>query len=387
MFWRIGPFRMGRVGGPFLLSLCSKPTGRLVILGCLVSVLVAQSGCGERNQAAANTRSTHPSPRPAVVGSTPVPASLALADFSCRLPVSGFAGAPGGVVSFPAASYAPEVPENLPSVTLLPDLGDSYDQPLRRWLPVRREQVAPDGSAYAYVNFPNRSDGPPNSDGVHVIDAASGQQRLLVPNRPQPALPWFITAYDSGGIYLSGRYSWSGGHQESVPAGLWLLDPKTGSVQTLTESESWLYVGGGAAWGITAPLRNTRHGAGSKLLRLDLRTGSIEVWLTKDIDYELVGVDASGHPLVELNSETALRVVEQPQLWLMSARDQVIPLAQSPRYELPQLLGEGTALEDSHGIWITGVDADLWLYRPRSGLQLLYRFADGATRSVAGPCG
>src|SRR5207253_1444484 len=123
-------------------------------------VLVAESSCGERNQAATNARGPHPSPRPAVVGSSPGLASPAPADFSCRLPVSGFAGAPGGVVSFPAASYAPEAPESLPSVTLLPDLGDSYDQPLRRWLPVRREQVAPDGSAYAYVNFPNRSDGP-----------------------------------------------------------------------------------------------------------------------------------------------------------------------------------------------------------------------------------
>src|SRR5207245_11479563 len=107
---------------------------------------------------------------------------------------------------------------------------------------------------------------------------------------PTPALPWFVTAYDSSGIYLSGRSGWTGGHPESVPSGLWLLDPRTGSMRTITETESWLYVGGGAAWGITAPLRNTRYGSGSRLLRLDLKAGSVQVWLTKDLDFS-----ASGH--------------------------------------------------------------------------------------------
>ena len=112
----------------------------------------------------------------------------------------------------------------------------------------------------------------------------------------------------------------------------------------------------------------------------------MRVWLTKNLDFQLVGIDGSGHPLVELDSETALRSVPRPELWLVSGQEQGTELGHPTDAEMPELYDAGTALEDSHGIWMTGVDGDLWLYRRGSGLQLMYRFEDWVTRTVAGPC-
>ncbi len=32
------------------------------------------------------------------------------------------------------------------------------------------------------------------------------------------------------------------------------------------------------------------------------------------------------------------------------------------------------------------MQAELWLYRPSTGLQLMHRFEDGITRAIAGGC-
>lgn len=36
--------------------------------------------------------------------------------------------------------------------------------------------------------------------------------------------------------------------------------------------------------------------------------------------------------------------------------------------------------------WISPARAELWLYRPTTGLQLMFRFGDGITRAIAGGC-
>lgn len=125
---------------------------------------------------------------------------------------------------------------------------------------------------------------------------------------------------------------------------------------------------------------------GSKLVRLDLSTGAQEVWLTRDVDLQLVGVDRSGHPLVELNSESAGRPIDHPGLWLVQAPDQLVALQPPAGLNPPELDDAGTVLEDAHGIWITPGAAELWLWTPQAGLRLMHRFADNTTRSLAGSC-
>ncbi len=324
---------------------------------------------------------------PAAIPSVTATPSIEAADFSCRLPVSGFSSAPGGFVSFPAGEYGDEAADRLPAAQLRPDLGTTYDRAVQGWLPVRQQQLSPDGRMYAYVNFTFEDDGRPASDGVHVIDASTGRERLRIQNRPAPALPWFVAGFDTQGMYLSGREPWSGGHPQSVPQGLAVADPVTGGVRTLIDSGSWIYLGGGAAWGMAAPSRQPAYGLGTELQRLDLRTGSQQTWLTGNVDLQLVGVDGSGHPLVELNSDSAGRAIDRPGLWLVTGPEQLVELRPPAGLDPPELGPAGSVLEDAHGIWITPLQAELWLYRPATGLQLMHRFEDGITRAIAGSCG
>ncbi len=234
---------------------------------------------------------------------------------------------------------------------------------------------------YAYVDFTYQEDGIATSDGVHVVDAVTGRERFRIPNRPAPALPWFVAAFDAQGMYLSGRGFWTGGHQQTLPEGLALADPRTGRVRPITDSGSWIYIGGGAAWGMDAPLGPPGSGQGAKLLRLDLATGSQQTWLTRNV--QLVGVDGAGHPLVELNSDSAGRTVDQPKLWLVMGPEQLVELRPLAGVDPPEVGPAGSVLEDGHGIWISPMQAELWLYRPSTGLQLMHRFEDGITRAIA----
>lgn len=350
----------------------------------LALTLGAQVACGSGATAPASGH-VRPSAAVAIPSDSPT-ASVIVADFSCRLAVSGFSAAPGGFVSFPDGGYNAESADRLPATQLRPDLGISYDEQLQRWLPVRRQQVSPDGRTYAYVDFPNREDGPPTSDGVHVVDAATGRERLRIPNRPAPSSPWFVAGFEATGLYLSGRVPWTGGHKQSVPEGLALADPRTGLVRPILDSGSWIYVGGGAAWGMDAPLGPPAYGLGTKLLRLDLTTGSQQTWLARNLDLQLVGVDGAGHPLVELDSDSAGRTVDQPKLWLVTGPEQLVELRPPAGVAPPELGPTGSVLEDGHGIWITPMQAELWLYRSSTGLQLVHRFEDGITRAIASGC-
>ena len=356
-------------------------------LALLLIALALQSACGSAGHAVGPA---HASSRPGAT-SLPHPSasatpSVAVADFSCRLPVSGFSSAPGGFVSFPGGGYAPETSERLPSRQLLPDLGISYDAEVQRWLPVRRQQVSADGRLYAYTDFPNRLDGLSTSDGVHVVDAATGRERLRIPNRPDPAPPWFVAGFDGASLYLWGREPWTGGHPQSVPVGLVAADPASGRVRQIAESGSWIYVAAGGAWGMDGAAGDPTYGRGRTLLRLDLGSGSVQTWLTANLALQLVGVNASGLPLVELNSDSAGTTVAAPKLWLLRAPGQLVELRTAGGFPPPELSEVGSVMEDVHGIWMMPPQPELWLYSPNAGLRLMHRFDDATTRTIGGGC-
>lgn len=135
-----------------------------------------------------------------------------------------------------------------------------------------------------------------------------------------------------------------------------------------------------------AALGQPSYGVGTKLVRLDLGTGSQQTWLTRSVNLQLVGVDGSGHPLVELNSGSAGRTVDQPKLWLVPGPGQLVELQPPAGVDPPELGPSGSVLEDGRGIWITPAQAELWLYRPTTGLQLVHRFEDNITRAIGGAC-
>jgi hypothetical protein len=135
-----------------------------------------------------------------------------------------------------------------------------------------------------------------------------------------------------------------------------------------------------------SPSADPSYGVGTTVLRLDLGTGAQQTWLTGTAKLQLVGVDGSGHPLVELTSDSATGSVDRPKLWLVPAAQQLVELKPPAGLDPPDIGPAGSVLEDGHGIWITPGQAELWLYRPSTGLQLMHRFQDGITRAIAGDC-
>lgn len=207
----------------------------------------------------------------------------------------------------------------------------------------------------------------------------------MIPNPPSPTSPFFVIAFDSAGIYIVSRPPWTGGHRPSTPSGLWIADPRTGSVRNLTDTGTWLYVGGGAAWGVDLPLKDAFPGEGTRLVRLDVKTGDRQLWLATEQDLQLDGIDAAGDPVIEVGESAASRSMGR-RLWLVDGRDHHVDLGPTPPIAPPQVLGAGSVFEDEHGIWLTSATDELWLYSPTSGLKLVHVFADGITRQIAGPC-
>ena len=108
--------------------------------------------------------------------------------------------------------------------------------------------------------------------------------------------------------------------------------------------------------------------------------------MKRNVDLQLVGLDGAGHPLVELNSHSAGRTVQQPKLWLVTGPEQLVELRGAAGVDPPEVAQSGSIPGDGHGIWITPMQPQLWLYRPSIGLQLMHGFDDGITRAIAGAC-
>jgi hypothetical protein len=157
-------------------------------------------------------------------------------------------------MTLPGGAYADDPASGVAS-PFSPDQHKSYDWALKRWLPVPTANVAPDGLHYAYLT-------PDIRPGVHVVDIATGSDRLL-------GLPrtWLIVAYASEGIYLGGMDASTAGFY-----GLWVMNPTTGEVKSVSGGGLWGLVGSGAAVGHD-PAADYQT-----VVRLDLASGHEEVW-------------------------------------------------------------------------------------------------------------
>ena len=242
---------------------------------------------------------------------------------------------PGGALPTGGDGYGQS--SDWSSLQNLGSLGATYDWPMHRWLPVRGQLVAKDGTRYAYTEF-----GPANK--VHVVDVATASDRVVF------AVGRFVaTAYDAEGIVLV--------HVGPVinepvsppePNGVWLLDPVSGHLrQVTTDPKYWGDVSSGHAW--------RREGDG--LLRLDLRSGVIAEWARwPGMEIRVIGFDNQGHPVVDVRHPN---IVEQPQIteWVAAVRDNPTKILEV--YNGPQSTEHGTegfgiptALGDEHGVWL-----------------------------------
>jgi streptogramin lyase len=161
----------------------------------------------------------------------------------------------------------------------------AYDRAAGRWVP---GVVSPDGSRYAYSDY---SHGPPV---VHVVDVATGRDRALAISSD----PWTVLAFAADGIYVHKAFA------EHIGAGLWTVDPDTGSVRTLFTDSRVVAVSGQTAWisatNASDPLpQPPGQGPGfNELQSRDLKTSATTTWLYRSGTSLFLVNAAGGSPLV-----------------------------------------------------------------------------------------
>ncbi|HEX2646099.1 MAG TPA: hypothetical protein VHO95_02630 [Candidatus Dormibacteraeota bacterium] len=222
--------------------------------------------------------------------------------------------------------------------------GYYFDRAYARWLPVLRQAVSRDEASYAFIEMGTAD------YLLHVVAVASGKEVLWhIPTGTFSGQP-FVFDYSTDGIYIANAF-------ESLQAGLWLVDPTTGSIRLVGKDLFPVYsAGNGIVWVQTLnPADPNPLVTGSSLGtlpneidRVDTRSGTRTEWLYepgKGLSFK--GLDSRGLPLI---TEIGIWIVDpNAQLLLVAAPD-------SPRliYKGANAIFLGDSITDAHGVWFGG---------------------------------
>lgn len=231
------------------------------VLAALAAAL-ALGACGLGGPPAASPTPTPPST------ASPTPHASASTSASCRLPVAAGDGPTDGNPAHGTAGHGGFVA--LPGGTFTADpasLG-SYDLAVRKWVPVPRAWISPDGTKYVWPEY--RSVTGPATGIIHVTDAASGADRSLTV--PAPSMP---VSYESAGVYITRVIP----NSDAPAQGLSLLDPASGALKQVIADGSWRAIGTDSAYGVdldasAPPPAQAGPGAGNRLRSVELATGT-----------------------------------------------------------------------------------------------------------------
>jgi hypothetical protein len=279
---------------------------------------------------------------------------------NCQLPV--FAGGPGsgGFLAFPGGAFIADptsnvtVPPTSPGATPTPQNGPgyqgfaglSYDHQYSRWLPVPSNQVSPDGSRYAYTV----------PDGIYVVNVANNTQSELGAGHA-----WSLVGVQSDSVYAG----------DANAGGLWQL-PISGSPRQITNTGYWRAASSAVAYG--TPTSAVPSGVTNKTIRLDLKTGAITDWFTRDgTQASVLGVDGNNAILAVTYFNPSVT-----ELWIASGPASASPIAgfTSTQWGSFGFNSYNLPVADSHGVWLAGNYAVQYgnqttgvaLYVPGSGL-------------------
>ena len=350
-----------------------------------IAVLICACGgapgsTGQATLPASSTRTSSPLPTSSPVSSLPPVARAAFPP--CKLPylkgaisdthlIGGFVQGPGGKwTTDPAGGithsgdfYLTDVKPALRGSAFSSDDSGSYDLAIKRWLPVRRDQVRGDGLAYVYAEpyKAKPSDLLNNATRMHVISPGSGSDRVIYSGAPRG-----VRAYEREGVYVTSvtYYAGEGG------GGLWRLDPATGASTRIPNVEKgWIEaVDHGIAWTDGASIMPR------SLLRINLSTGSQATWAHVGDEgwIGFVGLTSKGNPLVVVNRIGA----SEPTAELFKYTSPTVRTLIAP------LSFRQSAVTDNHGTWLTGADG-IYLLDPSDKLA---KVSDVTGGIVAGGC-
>jgi hypothetical protein len=240
----------------------------------------------------------------------------------------------------------------------------TYDGAAGRWFPVSASQVTPDGMHYAYVEaiMPAATGSQPGpgpiatGERIHVVDVRTASDTVVFNHSGDPYFT--IVGVGQQVVYLSAACV-EGCSPDSLK--LWRLDPTTGVLTKLSDRK-------GFNWQISEPYAwvGTYGESTPRLLRIDLRTGQADAWLTAP-DLDFLGLDHVGLPLVTLNDD------QRSLLLSVRAPAQTVQLFSGPSN------GEFTvAIADRTATWIGGGqsgDEGIYVYTGGSALRKLSTFA------------
>jgi hypothetical protein len=329
----------------FLLVACSQSTQPVAHTTATVSPSPIPS-----QSPADVTPDASPSPIPSQPPFTDLP--LGFPTFICRLPIS----TPDGQGAFIAVGSSG-------AVTFIPQAAGVhyYDRGFSKWLPVAREAVSPDGAHYAYAEIGTNSD-----FFVHVVDVATGKDHAFHELTSATGFSAFpvVLNFAKEGVYLVQAF-------EHMGAGLWLVNPTTGSVRQVSSTIVPIAVTPGVVWAqVLNPADpkpiDTQSSSGTlpnEIDRFDLATGTQTVWLYRPATgLGIIGFDIGGHPVIT-SFHGGFAQINDPEAEVLIA-----PKPDSSRSiykgQLARTLGGGIA--DEHGIWF-GSDRGIYLYT--NGLQ------------------
>lgn len=326
-----------------------RPNGFGPFLLVVVAVL---AGCGS-SATPAGTAGTPSSPM-----TTPSPNLAALcriplswtANLSNSLPKEGFMDLTTGQVSDVPAAHLDATLPNLakslgPPVLIGWPTGDSYyDAPQNRWLPALGQWVSPDGASYLYMDF--------DASALHIVDVASGADRVLVSKR------LFPLAWTADHVYVM-DYGIGLGPQTytvSVPGGvLTKLGAKLNSVVPVSGTGAW-----DTDVSPTLPHISGQNGPiANRVSRVDLVSGQKVEWFSAaNATVTLLGFTQSGAPLIESTTKAGTVLVR------LGAPDTV-----AETYALAHAaVGSAT---DAHGTWLLDEKGDVFIYNEGASPKLL----------------
>jgi hypothetical protein len=241
-----------------------------------------------------------------------------------NLPQGNFVADPRSAVSLPQAATGS--PSPAPNISSNPyGQGPSYGgggygygmawEPIhQRWLPVKSEMVSPDGNRYAY----------PSTNSIYLVDAAANTQVELAPGHT-----WSVVRVLNDRVYAT------------IPntAGFWVV-PFSGAARQVTPQGYWQGATAAAAYGMQ--ISAVPSGATSKLVRLDISTGVVSDWFSRDgANSSVYGFDFQGNPIIYSYYYGGWTT------WLTKSPSNAAAIANSfAPYQV-----NGTPFADSNGIW------------------------------------
>lgn len=230
-------------------------------------------------------------------------------------------------------------------------------------MPVEFNDVAPNGGTYIL-----HGDQSLETNGFYLVDARTGARHLVLSadGPPQAQASWTVVRYTRDGVYL-----WSVGIA-TIP-GLWLLDPKAGTVRLVDGSHYWGMVDGGFAWALDPPFGGS-PGSIYTVYRLDLATGQVSTWYHTNVAMSLLSPTPDGGVLIVYGEVPST----SSRLGLIAAPDQLVSLGALPIYVGTQ------GFLSFPGIWIPLQPGGLALYIGGRGVAIMTQ--SPAIFNVAGDC-